>query len=280
MQSGGALAVPRAPTDPDVGATHRPISSTDLDGLLLQGGADVCPRTYGEEPLRPEWEGDEIRDRYEIELIHAFHAAGKPVLGICRGAQILNVAFGGTLYQDIATQVDTDLVHRNRELYDDNRHQVDLVDGLRRSPTSTPAARGVTINSVHHQAVKDLGDGLSSRPARRPTASSRRCGSRRDGSTAAVQWHPEFMPVGDAASRDALGRPRSDAPGRVRERHRLRAREGPRTRRPACAVAERADDTPADRREVRRGPRRAAGVGGAAARRARSRSCGRFRGSS
>ena len=51
------------------------------------------------------------------------------MLGICRGAQILNVAFGGTLFQDISTQVDTDLVHRNWELYDDNRHQVDLVEG-------------------------------------------------------------------------------------------------------------------------------------------------------
>ncbi|HPZ50178.1 MAG TPA: gamma-glutamyl-gamma-aminobutyrate hydrolase family protein, partial [Propionibacteriaceae bacterium] len=56
-----------------------------LDGLILQGGADVCPRTYGEEPLRPEWGGDPVRDAYELELVHAFMAAGKPVLGICRG---------------------------------------------------------------------------------------------------------------------------------------------------------------------------------------------------
>ena len=89
----GALAylIPRpAPNGPSIeDYVH------DLDGLLLEGGSDVCPRSYGEEPLRPEWAGDEPRDRYEIDLIHAFHDAGKPVLGICRGVQILNVAFGG-----------------------------------------------------------------------------------------------------------------------------------------------------------------------------------------
>ena len=77
----------------------------DLDGLVLQGGSDVCPRTYGEEPLRPEWNGDAVRDAYEIALVRAFRAAGKPVLGVCRGMQVLNVALGGSLFQDIQTQV-------------------------------------------------------------------------------------------------------------------------------------------------------------------------------
>ena len=76
-----------------------------LDGLMLQGGADVSPLTYGEEPLKRDWSGDRMRDEYEIELLHEFIEAGKPVLGICRGAQLINVAYGGTLYQDIAQQV-------------------------------------------------------------------------------------------------------------------------------------------------------------------------------
>ena len=75
-----------------------------LDGLVLQGGNDVSPHSYGEQPLNPAWAGDAVRDRYEIELINAFIDAGKPVFGICRGLQVLNVAFGGTLLQDIATQ--------------------------------------------------------------------------------------------------------------------------------------------------------------------------------
>ena len=66
------------------------------------GGSDVCPATYGETALQPEWNGDRIRDDYEIALLRAFIALRKPVLGICRGAQVINVALGGTLYQDLA----------------------------------------------------------------------------------------------------------------------------------------------------------------------------------
>ena len=66
------------------------------------GGSDVCPETYGEKALQPEWNGDRIRDDYEIALLRAFMAQRKPVLGVCRGAQVINVAQGGTLYQDIA----------------------------------------------------------------------------------------------------------------------------------------------------------------------------------
>ncbi len=126
----GALRAAGAPSRP--GRARRSTTYVDLlDGLLLEGGSDVCPRTYGEEPQRPQWEGDEVRDRYEIELIHAFHDAGKPVLGICRGIQILNVAFGGTLYQDIATQVPGSADHRNWDIYDANRHEIDIAAGSR-----------------------------------------------------------------------------------------------------------------------------------------------------
>ena len=72
-----------------------------LDGLILQGGADVSPRAYGEEPLRPEWGGDSVRDAYELELVHEFMEEGKPILGICRGMQLINVALGGSLWQDL-----------------------------------------------------------------------------------------------------------------------------------------------------------------------------------
>ncbi|HEX2605449.1 MAG TPA: gamma-glutamyl-gamma-aminobutyrate hydrolase family protein, partial [Oxalicibacterium sp.] len=82
-----------------------------LDGLVLQGGADVAPQTYSQTPTRPEWSGDSSRDMYELELLHEFIEAGKPVLGICRGCQLINVAFGGTLYQDIVTDVPTAMPH-------------------------------------------------------------------------------------------------------------------------------------------------------------------------
>ncbi len=166
----------------------------DLDGLVLQGGSDVCPRTYGEEPLRPEWEGDEPRDRYEIELIRAFVAAGKPVLGICRGLQVLNVAFGGTLLQDIETQVPGSGRHRDWDLYDANHHQVDLAEGSWLAGLYGEPGR-VTVNSVHHQGIKDLAPGFEIE-ARSVTdgviEAIRRPG---DSYLAAVQWHPEFTPA-------------------------------------------------------------------------------------
>jgi len=198
VQSGGAVAylIPTAdPASPVTVADY----VDDLDGLLLHGGADVCPRSYGEEPLRPEWEGDEIRDRYEIELVQAFHAAGKPVLGICRGAQIMNVAFGGTLYQDILEQTDTERVHRSQELYDHNLHHVDVVEGSGLAKLY-PEATTVKVNSVHHQAVKEVGAGLTIEARSSDDGiieAIRLTTDGTDGTPAgyafAVQWHPEFF---------------------------------------------------------------------------------------
>jgi putative glutamine amidotransferase len=192
VASAGALTY-LIPTVPDAGAAVHDLVG-DLDGLVLQGGADVCPRTYGEEPLRAEWNGDERRDRYEIELIHRFREAGKPVLGVCRGAQIVNVAFGGTLYQDIATQVDTELVHRDWELYDENRHGVELVDGTRLAELY-PGVGTATINSVHHQSVKDLGDELvvEARSTVDGVVEALRLEDGDGSYVAAVQWHPEWV---------------------------------------------------------------------------------------
>ena len=96
----------RRPHAPRVAAASRwTTTRAELDGLVLMGGSDVCPETYGEKALKPEWNGDSIRDEYEIALLNAFVGRRKPVLGICRGAQVINVAFGGTLYQDIGTQL-------------------------------------------------------------------------------------------------------------------------------------------------------------------------------
>jgi len=168
----------------------------DLDGLLLHGGADVCPRTYGEEPLRPEWEGDEVRDRYEIDLVHRFRGAGKPVLGICRGAQVINVAFGGTLYQDIGTQVDTERVHRSQELYDANLHDVELVAGSGLAALY-PGVGVATVNSIHHQSVKDVGDGLAVEARSADDGVVEAVRLLDGGWVLGVQWHPEFFDPDD-----------------------------------------------------------------------------------
>jgi putative glutamine amidotransferase len=153
-----------------------------LDGLVLQGGADISPLAYGEAPLQPEWAGDPLRDRYEIELVRAFSAAGKPVLGICRGAQLINVALGGSLHQDIAA-------HRSDD-YDSHTHDVRLEpdSGLARLYGETGPRRVV---SIHHQAIKRLAPSLviEARAEDGVIEAVRGTGS---GYLCAVQWHPEF----------------------------------------------------------------------------------------
>ena len=166
-----------------------------LDGVVMHGGADVWPGSYGEEPLRPEWSGDRIRDEYEIALVKAFVAAGKPVLGICRGLQLINVAFGGTLYQDTSTQRPGVLVHRDGQVYDQQFHTVTIEEKSRLS-VILAGAISCKINSIHHQSIKDLAPGFVVE-ARCPDdgviEAIRHAGSDQSGPwVAAVQWHPEF----------------------------------------------------------------------------------------
>ena len=155
------------------------------------GGSDICPESYGEKALRPEWNGDRIRDDYEIALLRAFMAEGKPVLGVCRGAQLINVAFGGTLYQDIATQLHGALNHRNWDIYHENMHATSLAprSGLARHHGG---AKVVKTNSVHHQAVKDLGRDLVVEAWSEPDRIVEAIRWSGPSYVFAVQWHPEF----------------------------------------------------------------------------------------
>jgi putative glutamine amidotransferase len=198
VQSGGALAyaIPTRRPGPDAIVDVADYVA-DLDGLLLHGGADVCPRSYGEEPLQTAWEGDAIRDAYELELVHAFVDAGKPVLGICRGHQLLNVAFGGTLWQDQREQGATDRVHRSQERYDHNLHRVELSPGTRLAALY-PGRSSVVVNSIHHQAVKDVGDGLTIEATSDDGLVEALRATSTTGYVASVQWHPEFMFMIDA----------------------------------------------------------------------------------
>ena len=163
-----------------------------LDGLVLQGGADVAPESYGESPLDPEWHGDRIRDRYEIDLFKAFVAAGKPVLGICRGCQLINVALGGTLFQDIPTQVPSTISHRDTELYDSALHDVTLVQGTRLAELY-PGVHQAKINSIHHQAVKGLGRDLVIEALGVPDGVVEAIRWRGPSYVFGMQWHPEFL---------------------------------------------------------------------------------------
>jgi putative glutamine amidotransferase len=172
-----------------------------LDGLVLQGGADVSPYTYGEDPLRLDWAGDRLRDVYEIELMHEFVDSGKPVLGICRGAQLINVAFGGTLYQDIRTQLPGALAHIN-DGYEKNYHD------MRLEPDTTlaslyPGLERSRVNSIHHQSIKTLGRNLRVEAWSEPDGVIEAVRGTGKGYILAVQWHPEFHPPGDSALLDS-----------------------------------------------------------------------------
>ena len=163
----------------------------ELDGLVLMGGSDVCPESYGEKALKPEWNGDRIRDDYEISLLRSFMTLRKPVLGVCRGAQIINVGLGGTLYQDLASQAPHSLNHRNWETYEQNCHATSLVagSGLARL---YPGVNVVKTNSIHHQAVKDLGRDLVVEAWSEPDHIVEAIRYTGPVYVFAVQWHPEF----------------------------------------------------------------------------------------
>ncbi|WP_321816800.1 MULTISPECIES: gamma-glutamyl-gamma-aminobutyrate hydrolase family protein [unclassified Paraburkholderia] len=165
-----------------------------LDGLLLQGGADVSPQTYAEVAPRPEWPGDRVRDMYELELLHEFVESGKPVLGVCRGCQLINVAFGGTLYQDIATDVPTAGVHVS-EHYDQHRHAVTFPEGSSLA-SMFPGRREAIVNSIHHQAVKTLGRDLTVEAVSAGDGLIEAVRYRRAPFVVGVQWHPEFHRAG------------------------------------------------------------------------------------
>ncbi len=167
-----------------------------LDGLVLQGGADIAPESYGEEPLNPEWVGDRVRDVYEMELMHEFVEAGKPVLGVCRGAQMINVAFGGTLYQDINTQVPDTFAHRNADAYDKNYHDIVF------EPDSClaklyPGLPGGKVNSIHHQSIKSLGRDLVVEAWSESDRMVEAMRGRGRSYVFGVQWHREFIAPGD-----------------------------------------------------------------------------------
>jgi putative glutamine amidotransferase len=168
-----------------------------LDGLVLMGGSDVCPETYGDKALKPEWSGDRIRDEYEIGLLNAFVARGKPVLGVCRGAQLINVGMGGTLWQDLATQVPHALNHRDWSIYEANSHATAIVPGSGLAKLYAGRPSVVKTNSIHHQAVRDLGRNLIVEAWSEPDRIVEAIRWLGPSYVFAVQWHPEFHPPGD-----------------------------------------------------------------------------------
>lgn len=161
---------------------YLPEVDTSYDGLILCGGSDIDPKYYGE-PMDGSVNIDLERDKAEFALLKAYVEAGKPVFGICRGLQLINIFFGGTLHQDIPEA--------------DLHKKINGVDSVHNVTAKADSILGkvygetFAVNSAHHQAIKDLGAGL------RATA---RWNDRyiegiehKDHPIFAVQWHPERM---------------------------------------------------------------------------------------
>ena len=177
---------------------------TDLcAGFLLTGGQDVSPALYGEAAMEGVVSCCEKRDALETAVLRHAIARGKPVLGICRGIQLINAALGGTLYQDLPLQHPSPVEHRQQPPYHRPAHEVSvlpdtpLYDLLR--------TERLSVNSYHHQAVRDL------------SAELKAMAVSPDGLTEAVwkpghpflwgvQWHPEFAYPTDGASRAIFAR--------------------------------------------------------------------------
>lgn len=169
-----------------------------LDGFLMTGGPDVDPAYYGEETKPGCGEICPERDAMEMTLLGLLWDADKPVFGICRGLQMINVQRGGTLYQDIPTERPSDVGHRMEAPYDRTVHTVSILPD---SPLYRLfGAETVGVNSSHHQAVKMLAPGLLPM-AVSPDGLIEAIFSPEKRFYWAVQWHPERLWIKDESSR-------------------------------------------------------------------------------
>ena len=160
-----------------------------VQGVLFTGGHDVSPQMYGEAPIDESVICCDIRDRMEKIVLELALKQNKSVLGICRGIQFINVALGGTLYQDLPSQYDSKIEHHQKPPYDIPVHDVYLVKG-------TPLYKLVekeklSVNSYHHQAIKTVAPSLSVMAT--STDNLVEGVYKKDKKFFwALQWHPEF----------------------------------------------------------------------------------------
>ncbi|UYG16707.1 gamma-glutamyl-gamma-aminobutyrate hydrolase family protein [Brachybacterium huguangmaarense] len=179
LRAAGARPVILAPQDP---WTDEEIA--ELDGLVLTGGTDLDPALYGASALPSDFAPDRDRDAFEVAAYHAARRAGIPVLGICRGLQLIAVAEGGTLHQHLAEDLPRHPASAARVT------EVEVaIDAA--SDVALAVGTVATVPAYHHQGVADCGEGL--RVVARHASGLALALEARDGSpVVAVQWHPEL----------------------------------------------------------------------------------------
>lgn len=158
-----------------------------FDGLLLVGGQDISPHLYGEEPRQVMGQVSPDRDAHEMRLIKATIEAGKPILGLCRGMQLINVIFGGSLYQYLSENNKITVQHVQRTMATYTTHSISIAADSYLARVMGQTSR---INSFHHQAIKQLGDNLEA--VAWSSDNVIEAIESKDKNIVAVQWHPEL----------------------------------------------------------------------------------------
>jgi putative glutamine amidotransferase len=185
LETAGAEVRELSPADP------LPDALASCDGLLLTGGVDVDPREYGDAERHPTLELDADRDRYELALAREALRHDLPTLAICRGAQVLNVAAGGTLIQDIPSSHPESLDHQQTASKDLLAHPVEVVAGsCVAALVGGDAPDQILVNSRHHQAIRDVAPGFVV-SASAPDGIVEAIEKPGAAFCVAVQWHPE-----------------------------------------------------------------------------------------
>jgi putative glutamine amidotransferase len=189
---------------PLIGTSHNAALLEALDGLVLSGGEDVAPERYGATAHAALGDVDPVRDAFELELFRDARERELPVLAICRGIQLVNVALGGSLWQDIPSERPGALPHFQSASREARTHAVKVVPG-----TCLARALGATrleVNSFHHQSIRELAPGLLV-SACAPDGEIEGAESRPGESwLLAVQWHPEEFHRDAAAPEQGLFR--------------------------------------------------------------------------
>ena len=170
-----------------------------LDALIISGGYDVSPSLYGQEPHKKLHETCHKRDSYEIALIEKAVANNIPILGICRGMQLLNVFFGGNLYQDLSCIGESIIQHIQKSDITECTHSVDLIDDTHLKKIFN--SNSIRTNSLHHQAINKLAEGFKISAVSKDGIIE---GFEKIGHDflIGVQWHPELMTHREPASLD------------------------------------------------------------------------------
>jgi putative glutamine amidotransferase len=189
QEAGGIpLLIPLGLSEDDLCAVFE-----QVDGLLLPGGGDIAANFYGSEHPELISDVDDDRDRVEIYLARLAVSQQKPLLAICRGHQLLNVALGGTLYEDITQQYPDALRHDNYNLFprDHLAHPVSVMPGSRLATQMNGKAE-LRVNSLHHQGVRDLAPELTA-AATAPDGLIESVEISEHPYAIGVQWHPENL---------------------------------------------------------------------------------------